>query len=314
MKIAYIILAHTDPAHIARLCRKITVGTQNHAFVHVDLKQDITPFKQACSGISQVHFVKQREKVYWAGFHSITATIQAYQTALDYGEFDYYQILQGLDYPIWSNREIDRFFEQNRGTEFIRAIDDTNATELMVRFRYVLYWKFDSENPFIKLYHNFNFAQLLWFKHLLPVKKPYLSLHHKQYHIYRGWAHFALTDAAVRYIVDFYESNPEFNRYFEHVYAADESYFHTILFNSPFVSKTVDGKPVAEEDRSYAAYLNLTYFEYPKEGVTVFTHKEDYKKLLDTGYPFFRKATSNSHELLDYIDAEHAKAEGGQSR
>lgn len=44
MKIAYLILCHTDPKHIKRLLDKITKNTDDVAFVHVDGKCDIEPF------------------------------------------------------------------------------------------------------------------------------------------------------------------------------------------------------------------------------------------------------------------------------
>ena len=40
MRIAYIILCHTDPEHIRRLTKKITGGTDDEAFIHVDGKCD----------------------------------------------------------------------------------------------------------------------------------------------------------------------------------------------------------------------------------------------------------------------------------
>ena len=48
MKIAYLILCHMDPEHIARLVRKITENTQNVAYVHVDGKVDVTHFRICC--------------------------------------------------------------------------------------------------------------------------------------------------------------------------------------------------------------------------------------------------------------------------
>ncbi len=38
MKIAYLILCHCDPAHIARLANKLTSETLNSVFIHVDKK------------------------------------------------------------------------------------------------------------------------------------------------------------------------------------------------------------------------------------------------------------------------------------
>lgn len=306
MKIAYVILAHKDPAHIARLCRKITKNTDNHAFVHVDQKVDILTFEKLCAGIPQVHFTSKRFSIYWGGFNSVIATVETYREALSYAHFDYYQILQGLDYPICSNREIDTYLGKHQGREFIRAIDDTEATELIDIFRYEPHWNFDSDKLSSKILKYFNIVQLKILKHIFCVKKRIIDVDGKPFHIYRGWAHFALSNDAVKYCVDFYDKHPEFNQYFRHIYSSDESYFHTIIFNSPFLSKVIDGRSIPQSERSYNAYLNLTYFEYPKEGVVIFTKSSDYKKLRATGYLFFRKASSESKDLLDYIDQQHA--------
>ena len=86
------------------------------------------------------------------------------------------------------------------------------------------------------------------------------------------------------------------------MYAPDEAYFHTIVYNSPFVRHTPDGKAVARPHLT--DFENLTYFEYPTT-VMLFTEKKDWAKLQDSGFLFFRKASSESKELLDYIDAQH---------
>ncbi len=55
-------------------------------------------------------------------------------------------------------------------------------------------------------------------------------------------------------------------------------------------------------------FENLTYFEYPAD-VTLFTEKKDWPKLRDSGFLFFRKASSQSKELLDFIDEQHRTQE-----
>ncbi|MFR5854598.1 MAG: hypothetical protein ACLUE8_09850 [Lachnospiraceae bacterium] len=56
MRIAYIILCHTDPEHIRRLTKKITGGTDDEAFIHVDGKCDAAPFEQTLKDVPQAHF------------------------------------------------------------------------------------------------------------------------------------------------------------------------------------------------------------------------------------------------------------------
>lgn len=66
MKIAYLILCHTDPKHIRRLAEKVTKGTENEAFVHIDKKADGPAFRQALEGLPHVHVLKNNRKV-WRG-------------------------------------------------------------------------------------------------------------------------------------------------------------------------------------------------------------------------------------------------------
>ena len=127
----------------------------------------------------------------------------------------------------------------------------------------------------------------------------------RKHHIFRGWAHFALTHEAVKYVLDFSRIHPKFNEKFRSVYAPDESYFHTIIYNSKFVDNTPHKGPISEEERNLKNLLNLTYFEYPA-AVREFKSKDEYEYLKQTGYLYFRKVSSASAELLDCID-EHCE-------
>ena len=103
-----------------------------------------------------------------------------------------------------------------------------------------------------------------------------------------------MTRKLAEYLVRFHDENPGFNRYFRTMYAPDEAYFHTIVYNSPFAAHTPKGKAAASPHLT--DFENLTYFEYPAD-VTLFTEKKDWPKLRDSGFLFFRKASSQSKVL-----------------
>lgn len=71
MKIAYMILCHVDPKHIGRLVRKITYGTQNEAFIHVDGKVDATQFEKELADNKAAHFENKRFCISWGDIRQL---------------------------------------------------------------------------------------------------------------------------------------------------------------------------------------------------------------------------------------------------
>lgn len=303
MRIAYLVLAHKDLPFLERVSKKLTVGTENHVFIHWDKRAPDAGLNDLMEG-KQIHVLQDRIAVYWGGWNSIVATIHLFREALALSNFDRYVILQGLDYPIASNKQIDNFFEKNPKTEFIRAVCETDSNDNKDLHKYVFRYYMDKRGFFKKVRNRLNIVIKNCYKK--PLRKPYVFIDGMKSKIYRGWAHFALTESAVQYVLHFYDTHPDVNAFFRHTYAPDESYFHTIIYNSQFIRQTPEGKPISNKNRSIKALLNLTYFEYPKY-VKVFTKTEEYETFKDSGCLYFRKATSESKELLDYIDRRHEK-------
>lgn len=310
MTIAYLILCHTDPKHIRRLTEKITKDTNDVAFVHVDGKCDLIPFQCELKDNSQVQLLKNRTPVNWGGYSSIEATINLFKAAISWRKqrFDRFVILQGLEYPIKTNQEIHNFFEEKPKKEYILAQNISETNNPKEKHKYSLYWYLDNASAIgVKAIHRLNSALFLRTGIIPAFKKNYVRDNSgAKMQIYQGCAQFGVTRQLAEYIVKFHDENPEFNKYFQTMYAPDESYFHTIVYNSPFVKNTPDGKAVTRPHLTN--FENLTYFEYPKT-VTLFTRKNDWPKLRDSGYLFFRKASSESKELLDYIDEQHTLKE-----
>ena len=228
------------------------------------------------------------------------------KTALEYGSFDRFILLQGLEYPIRSNSYIERFLSRHPNTEFIKAQNISLDQSPSVTHKYRLFHYLDKKNLLFKSIEHVN-AIFLKLGVIPNFKRNYvLDISGKKMLIYQGCAQFGLTREAVQYITKFHYMNPRFNRYFHSVYAADESYFHTILYNSNFATFTQN--KMALPGSRLEDFENLTYFEYPVF-VTLFKDKKDWERLKEKPFLFFRKASSESKELLDLIDEEHKKEE-----
>ena len=122
MRIAFLNLCHCEPDIVARVTEKLTKEPDFDMYIHVDAKQDIRPFQMLLKDNEQTYFIEDRQKVYWGGYNAIRATFALLNAALsNERKYDYFVLLQNLDYPIRSNGDIKAFFEKGNGTEYIRG-------------------------------------------------------------------------------------------------------------------------------------------------------------------------------------------------
>src|SRR5690554_4776848 len=97
-KVAYLILAHTDPEQLYNLTRSLDY--ESRIFIHLDKKSDIRKFKEY-DYPSSVSFIEDRVKVSWAGFNMVVATLNLMKVAMEHSkDYSHLVLLSGLDYPI----------------------------------------------------------------------------------------------------------------------------------------------------------------------------------------------------------------------
>lgn len=89
MKIAYLILCHTDYDHIKRLISALTCGEDTSFFIHIDKKSSIE-VEEVTSISKNVHAIKT-VNANWGGYSLCEALIELIKSSLQTGEmFDRY--------------------------------------------------------------------------------------------------------------------------------------------------------------------------------------------------------------------------------
>lgn len=304
MKIAFLNLCHTDPQMVARVAKKLTSNPNFDMYIHVDAKTEIEPFEALLKDHPQVYFLKDRQKVYWGGYHAILATIALLRAALASDrQYDYVVALQNLDYPIKSNAYIEAFFEEHKGTEYMRGCRIAKTKDWHYAAKYKIYNNRDQD---FYLTNTSKLKKVLWdgTNAIKSIKTIGFNGVHKEngenIALYYGTAQWAITRECAEYIVNFFETHPKFNKRMEHIKFPDEEYFHTVVHNSRFRTSCVKyDEPV---QRWLVNWRNIHYFEFPDSGVVTFTEM-DYDKLMAREELFCRKVRSGvSDKLLDKID------------
>lgn len=260
MKIAHLILAHKHPKQLERLIKALDHPAFD-LYVHLDKKTDIGPFNYLFKR-ERVFSVRNRTKIYWAGYGTIQATLNGFEEILPKG-YDYINVISAQDFPLKSAGYMYQYFLQNRGKEFITCSSIEGE------------WK--EAAPRVKQYHLINWQipgrhrlEILINK-LMPERKFPLD------HQIVGRANwFTLSSEAVKYALEFIDQHPEIVKYYKYCWGADEFIFSTILFNSYFKERITD---------------NLVYVDWsgPKTGHPRILTSEDFEKLKVSDKLFARK-------------------------
>jgi len=287
MKIAYLDLVHTNPGLLKRLIR--TLSTDDCAFfIHIDAKSKIEQFSGL--GRENVFLSEQRLPVRWGEFSQVEATMLLMRQALgSSAKYDYFVLMQGRDYPLRSSKYIQRFLEENRGTEFISLVKMPAPGFPMFKINQLRY---PSDTPVR------HFASMVLCK--VGIARRDYKKHLVGLDAYAGDACWALSREACQYIVEFVQRNPHVERFFRHTFTPDETFFHTILGNSPFRLRV----------RRSLLYRDMPLFSHPllinDAHLRFFGEREKVwvQDMFGSGEVLFaRKFSDDNLNIVDRIDA-----------
>lgn len=250
MRIAHLILAHKNPKQLERLLNAMKHPAFDF-YVHIDRKTDAAPFTYLFNN-ENIFPIRDRVKVYWAGWGTIQATINGFKEILPKG-YDYINVMSAQDFPLKPADYFYQYILERKGQEFMtcESVDDewSEAASRVYRYHFIN-WQFAGRHRLENLVNKF-----------LPKRKYPLD------HKIVGRANwFTITADAVQYLLDAIEQHPEVVRYFKYCWGADEIIFSTILFNSQYKERLVD---------------NLVYVDWsgPKTGHPKILTVKDFEKL-----------------------------------
>jgi hypothetical protein len=295
--LAFLVLAHADPAQVARLLRALPADS--HKLVHIDRKS--RQFDGFSPGTPNTQFVDQRVDVYWAGFSVVEATLQLIRLALATTAANRLILLSGNCYPIKSNAEILAFFASDPTREYINYYDVRAASDV---YKDKIRRIFISEDVIARKTHiarpeilkvlsraasrAAGFAQRDWRGALNGLVPAFGS---------QWWA---LTRSCAEMVIDAAETRRELE-IFRFTFAPDEMYFHTIVANSKFHDRAGGFRPFA--GRGNWKLANLHHLSRTSLHKVYTIH--DWHEIEGSERLFVRKLESRaSAELVQKIERE----------
>src|ERR1700689_2810482 len=114
MRIAYLIMAHKNPAQIEKLIHSLD-HPQFDVYIHLDKKTPIEDYRYL-SNIERVHFIGDRLKVTWGGISIPDAVLLSMNEIISSGrQYDFITVMSGQDYMLRTADEVYDYFNKRKG-------------------------------------------------------------------------------------------------------------------------------------------------------------------------------------------------------
>ena len=281
MKILFIILAHNEPDHVARLAVALTgAASDAHAIIHFDGNSDQTEFASLSSAVletERLSLVRDRVRCQWGDYSLVDAVLRSLrQVKVDGIDFDYAVLLSGACLPCRPIRQLERFLEENSGQEFIESVGPEWMIDGLRKERYV-YW-----SPFPPKPNGRDWSRTLRkLQSRLGIKRTPPA--HLEIRFGSQW--WALSRDCCESILELLESNPAIERFFRTTYIPDEMMFQTLVHH------------IAEPER--IAGFNLTHYHFTNRGKAVVFYDDHGNYPLRLDKFFFRKVSGEAKQLRE---------------
>lgn len=282
MKHAYIILAHNEFQVLEKLIQVLD-DVRNDIFIHFDKKLEEYPhFKTKNAGLC---ILESRIDVRWGDVSVVKAEYALFEAASDKASYSYYHLISGVDMPLKSQDEIHRFFEENRGKEFIGFNQGDNLMHIDRKVqRYHLFARhFRSSGSFVDLCRKMIRAAALRLQYLVHIRRN-VDTHFK-----KGTQWISVTHEFVKYMLSHKE---EVLKTYKATFCCDEIFAQTLCWNSSFREMIFDIENEGRGCMRKIGWKNNRLKEW---------EKDDYAELMQSGLLFARKFNSKNIEIVDQI-------------
>lgn len=246
-------------------------------YIHFDRKSRLTAEElSTLRNHRSVKLVGQKFKVNWAGVNHLLAIRYLLKEALQ-SDAEVFHALSGQDFPIKSSEEIDTFFRNNQGRQFIEhfalpAGHWTDGGMHRIRYRY-FYDIFDNKTR----YGHFMNRAVLKLQKISGVNRNWPK-HLPS--LYGGGTWWSITRDCAEYVNNYSEQHPELLQRLRYTLCPEEEFFQTIIMNSGFADEAVADhlRYIDWNSRNGNAPANLDESDFEKlmQCDKIFARKFDY--------------------------------------
>lgn len=249
----YLIASHTQLQGVARLARILSYESPaGCVFVHHDAKAGNIP-STLFDGIENVHVVHDPVAAEWGTFSLVDLVLRSLRQIWQTGKAsDWVVFLSGQHYPTRPLRDFESMLATSNADAFMTFEPITKSDRhLNDRYRFAYRQFLKGHMPRLlrarQLYDTFLNRAQPFFRIQSDRRGSFLgwrateTIFDREVQVYFGSQWWAMSRAAAEYVMEKCETDPEFVKCYAKSLIPDESFFQTLVVNSPeLVAKNME--------------------------------------------------------------------------
>ena len=263
----FLITAYREPPYLSELINEIT-GHGDRVWLHIDQKSAFTGDDLQLRQPESVK-VFQQYSINWGGIRHLDAIILLMRHALQHNDITYYHIISGQD-------AIVRYPEESElGDAILMNAQQVLPSDLIVMRRLEQYNCFPNADTRKLMVRAVN-------KTIFGIQR--LTSHTRTHipnmdNVYKGVIWSSMPAEAIRFVMDYHNSHPEYMRFLRHTLIPEEFFLQTIIMNSPLSAYVTRANSRYTDwnmrNGSLPAYLDSSDISAIRSGDYLFARKID---------------------------------------
>lgn len=271
-KHALIITAYQEIDFLRKLCERY--AQYFYCYIHIDKK-----YKGSSSEIEELKriknvFVLSEYRINWGSYKHILAILELLQKAKNDG-MDYFHIVAANTILVKNPQKLFDFIENDPNKIYMEVKTRESGGFYEFEYRYSAYF-------FEHIYDLKGRRGRIWARveKYSSMFQRKLKLRKKVEMDYKGYIYCHLPKAAVDYVLQYVEKNPQYLKTLKYCYVSEEFFFQNILMKSIFCQNVVNDTLIYDEwgERGYPAFLDVTDISAIEESNCFFARKVSEKQ------------------------------------
>ena len=240
MKQAILVQCHKNPKQVNLLLDALDDPNLD-IYVHIDKKSNIG--SEIKTG-KQIHILpdEYRVDVGWAVFSQVEATLNLMRYAAAWGEYGHYLLCSGQDYPLVKASELSDFLNKNADFNFVQiwaskkkggGYPNNYDKRTEIYYPYSVLGntlpKRIAKRALVELTGGYNRT---W-----PIFRR-KQLENVDFYFGSQWV--CISGEMEKWVEEYIKNHQEFIEFYRHTNCPDESFFQTLLMNSPYKDRRQD--------------------------------------------------------------------------